>query len=457
MYSHATPQLRESSSTTSAVASSPSTNVGESNSWRLDEMARSSEEVLIADNTTDTAFGWAAGAEWAQPQPGAIHDSDHPEYLLPGVNMDYASMAKSGRAERTPWSGDYWAKNKGGIAHRWQTGERAGDSPDLESLRQMSPEGIALLSPAEKYDLFVGDYRYPLTDSMKISNTEGTASWQGYCHGWAQAAIHFPEPRPVVMTNPDGIQVPFSSSDIKALLTWHQGEAVTSRASQEQFPENSPQRSMGFNHSGRDPRDTGSYDVNPGAFHAVMAQKLGEEGQAFGIDMDSSTEKWNQPAYAFESRERLRRAPDRHASSDAVEEVVVETDLTYTLEIAPQHESTEDKGNHHARTDRYLYSIELDADGQIVGGQWLVELEGQLFTYHDVVEILEQQGRSNDEIVAIMPQLFTYPDYVYLQDKGEFAQEFRPAQGPYEFMSIPKQKMHGYLSRLQEIVESASQ
>ncbi len=457
MRSHATPQHSHLSASNEGFASTPSLDVGDSNSWRLDELARSQGEVWLADNSMEAGTSWGSLDTWAKEPPGAIPDSDHPEFLLPGVNMDYASMASSGRAERTPWSGDYWAKNKGGISHRWQTGERSSDSPGLEALQQMSAEEVALLSPAEKYDLFVGDYRYPLTDAMDISNREGTASWQGYCHGWAQAAIHFPEPRPVVMTNADGIQIPFSSSDIKALLTWHQGEAVTSRASQEQFPENSPQRSMGFNHSGRDPDDTGSYDVNPGAFHAVMAQQLGRDSQAFGIDKDNGTQKWNQPVYAFDSKERLRRAPDRNASSEAVEEVIVETDVTYTLEIAPQHESTEDKGNHNAQTDRYLYSIELDGDGQIVGGQWLVELQGEYFTYHDVVELLEQEGRSKDEIVSITTQLFTYPDYVYLQDKGEFAEDFRPAQGPYEFMSIPKQKMHGYLSRLKEIVEAATQ
>jgi len=56
-----------------------------------------------------------------------------------------------------------------------------------------------------------------------------------------------------------------------------------------------------------------------------------------------------------------------------------------------------------------------------------------------------------------MPQLFTHPDSVQLQDKGAFAQDFRPAQGPYEFMSIPEQKTHGYLSRLKGIVEAATQ
>jgi len=120
------------------MASVPSTNVGESNSWRLDEMARSSEDVLIADNTTDTAFCWAAGAEWAEPRQGAIPGSDHPEYLLPGGNMDYASMATSGRAQRTPWSGDYWAKNKGGIGPPLADGG-GGPKTDLTYTLEIAP------------------------------------------------------------------------------------------------------------------------------------------------------------------------------------------------------------------------------------------------------------------------------------------------------------------------------
>ena len=51
-----------------------------------------------------------------------------------------------------------------------------------------------LLSPAEKYDLLVGDANYGLTKQMWNAGKGyhdrygSVESWMGYCHGWAPAA-----------------------------------------------------------------------------------------------------------------------------------------------------------------------------------------------------------------------------------------------------------------------------
>lgn len=35
------------------------------------------------------------------------------------------------------------------------------------------------------------------------------------------AALEYAQPNPVVLTNADGIQIPFGASDVKALLTYY--------------------------------------------------------------------------------------------------------------------------------------------------------------------------------------------------------------------------------------------
>jgi hypothetical protein len=46
----------------------------------------------------------------------------------------------------------------------------------------------------------------------------------GLCHGWAPASITYAEPKPITVTNADGITIPFGSSDIKAQLTYFAAE-----------------------------------------------------------------------------------------------------------------------------------------------------------------------------------------------------------------------------------------
>ena len=67
-----------------------------------------------------------------------------------------------------------------------------------------------------------------MTFRIKFENRPTTPAWQVYCHGWTAASIAFEEPAPILVTNPDGLRIPFGSSDIKALLTYLQGEVVTS-------------------------------------------------------------------------------------------------------------------------------------------------------------------------------------------------------------------------------------
>ena len=78
---------------------------------------------------------------------------------------------------------------------------------------------LKALSPAEKYDIFMGKFSYPTVKFEWARTSASHPQWYGLCHGWAPAAIVYDEPNPVTLTGPSGVKVPFGSSDVKALLT----------------------------------------------------------------------------------------------------------------------------------------------------------------------------------------------------------------------------------------------
>ena len=51
-------------------------------------------------------------------------------------------------------------------------------------------------------------------------------TWEGLCHAWAPATLALENPAPVELTNPNGLKVPFGSSDIKALIVLETHKAM---------------------------------------------------------------------------------------------------------------------------------------------------------------------------------------------------------------------------------------
>ena len=87
---------------------------------------------------------------------------------------------------------------------------------------------MAALSPSEKYDLYLGDLDFTLLSEEKgqIMKTVKVPrynkdfkipEWEGLCHAWAPATIHYKNPEPVEVIGRLGHVIPFGSSDIKAL------------------------------------------------------------------------------------------------------------------------------------------------------------------------------------------------------------------------------------------------
>lgn len=266
------------------------------------------------------------------------------------------------------WPGYYWANNKGGIAQRWSSKNPQHfkyDSPSLYEAKNMTAKQINELSPAEKYDLFTGNYDYPTVEASWSYTRRGAPVWNGICHGVSPASLNHAEPKPVTLTNADGVKVTFYSADVKALLAYYYAKVSDS---------NVIQVGKRCFVGARVPianRTSGCMDVNPGAMHIIMANKLGISKTGYIADMDRYRQVWNHAAVKFESKILGTTALSRNSVSTAVKRVKVRSKVVYAATIDPEVTPviSTDMAKYDTRT--YTYILELNSKGEIVGGEWI--------------------------------------------------------------------------------------
>lgn len=318
------------------------------------------------------------------------------------IVTDFAKLPLMARLtnQHLGWSDTYWPSNRGGIAYRWN----AEPNPENFKYRFLSKEQVAkmttaeleALSPAEKFDIFNGNYSYPFTKKVLSNYTPKDAWWEGICHGWSPAAILHPEPKRVDLKNKDGVVVPFGATDVKGLLSFYYAEVhktnVYTRLSDrckakgkvpgEAYPEDRIQTPP----SARDASKLECQGVNPGAFHLALTNIIGLQDRGFVADVDRFADVWNQPIVGFESEVLETMMPNSQQQAiGAVRVVKLKTKMTYGEEavlLDPESaEDAEESGtvsmdpvtgtdaqNYLSR--EYIYSLELDATGKIIGGTW---------------------------------------------------------------------------------------
>lgn len=376
----------------------------------------------------------------------------------------FTELPLAGRLSKIPWSGDYWAKKKGGISYRWQTEEMFDyHMMNKHQVLNASSEDIRLLSPTEKYDLFVGNYDYSLTKRVMSEGGHDEPAWAGYCHGWAPASNRFDEPQPLTVYNDDGVEIQFGSSDIKALLTYFEGEAV--RSSFVGHDWSATTYTIGTLCRSGEIMDPGCHDTNPATFHLILANKIGLMDEGFNFDVDKGYEKWNQPVHTYQSTILTTRPPTAFSHEETVVEYILETDVVYTMEIHPTWEPVLHTEHQHNASKTYTYSVEVDKNGQIIGGQWLTRASNgkyvnieQVYNYFSTVDE-NGDGRpdlSEEEVNAHTWQYFEIPDYLWYQEELSLDYEFEPLVGMYDIISTTstsKELLFGYFGKLQDLIE----
>ena len=321
-----------------------------------------------------------------------------------------------------------------------------------------------MLSPAEKYDLYASGQDWPLTIRAMGETSPTEASWTGYCQGWSQASMATEEPNPVTMVNENGIQIPFGSSDIKALLTYFYGDVVTDDYPDKNFTVE--RRGIGSACGSSVAVDPACYDTNPGAFHIALTNMIGVQKTGFVIDVDPTYERWNQPVYAYQSRS-LETLPPRDNSDAAVASIkIIQTQVTWGMEIEPQWEAL---GPHDqvTKTQDYFYTLELDADSEILGGQWVIRMDdGHFLTMDDAYESLSVVDKNNDgtpdfdreQISEILYQYYQFPDFAWMQIGANLPDSFETVWSDYSLIATTlssREDLYDYFGKLPEILDAS--
>jgi hypothetical protein len=229
-------------------------------------------------------------------QPGRDHDVEDLVDHLEHHNLAAMDAARLRSAELAvaPWSDDYWPHYLGGLGQRYadprfplaldwaRNHAHVQAHPVRDILASADPQAIGRLSPAEKYDLLVGDPDTGLTthswDAGRLlhARTGEVETWLGIGHGWAMASYGLPRPlHPVDTFAADGTPLRFYPADIKALA------------------------SLLWAHADVRPRFTGGRGINPDTFHLALVNQLGVARRSLIADASHDHELWNQPIYAY--------------------------------------------------------------------------------------------------------------------------------------------------------------
>ncbi len=263
--------------------------------------------------------------------------------------------------------------------------------------KRMSQDQINRLSPAEKYDLYKDNYKLELTRHVLSTNQSTDPDWEGICHGWTSAAIEFYEPENKTITNKDGIQVTFYSSDIKALISLYHKElktkvrtAYVGQVCKTAIPESGWLQKNGKEYyltsSGLKEVPYECRGPNAGAFHIVLSNQIGRMNKSFAAEVVRDKEVWNQPISAFESEiiETIHNPTSPNTKITATQ-VRVKTKMSYADDGAYEFwdgseidykffawtSPTNGTKDYREDSKDYEYILDLDRKGQIVGGKWI--------------------------------------------------------------------------------------
>jgi hypothetical protein len=292
-----------------------------------------------------------------------------PDKMMDQYEVKLDALPLKAKLPYTPWTDSYWPTYKRGVAHRWQNDTFTADELEVDFTREQIQDSFVNiatdLSPIEKYDLLRGDYNFALKH-RELNRTQGEAqTWEGLCHGWAPASILFYEPEPVVMTNPDGVEINFSASDVKALITYffHSVNSPTVFLGQ--------RCNVDLSENPDSAETNACRDTNAGAFHVILTNLVGIHQVGFVADITRDLQVWNHPVYGYEATILGEDEVYEGAAPGTVKVLKVRTTMNYVVEIGARPYALHDKDEWQLATTRYEYFLELNDQGEILGGKWI--------------------------------------------------------------------------------------
>jgi subtilisin-like proprotein convertase family protein len=316
----------------------------------------------------------------------------------------FVDLPTSGESTRKPFPSNWWPMRQGGAAQRWYQGEA---------------------SPTEKYDLLVGATIRDVSLTLAKKNWKGEPvnanaqpetfrigpatewelrhhgrygdtdpdSWWGHCNGWSSYVLNEDEPvrevwakmtsgRVEECTTDRSGCVLFRLGDINALgaeLYWNDAARMLGRRCEQETSE------FQFDASGRI-NAVECRDGNAAAWHIVAANMLGAMQRPFIIDLNADFQVWNYPVYRFEIDQ-----DDEVTVQEALAEVGAPAGTTTWIyndqavrlrkiqmrawivsdSIPPSTQPAGGQLDRYTTIETYEYILELDAIGDIIGGEWI--------------------------------------------------------------------------------------
>lgn len=337
-------------------------------------------------------------------------------------NYHFDSLNAKAHLLTVPHVSVHWLHKEGGIS--WRYKNEVKKYTPVKKIEKLKGVNLAHLSPSEKYDLARSDYNYSLTHQEKVSSKNHKYEWEGHCHGWTVAALKYELPsRDIIITNKEGLKIPFSPQDTLALLSYFEGSYQTpwdywvidhklpfyltknskklekkrilellytihdatlmnslvtfylshsiddfskkllDEAKKYKFKFYSPY--LGVKNVSKDKLQHD--DLNPGALHLVLTNVLGSKNKnnrrGLIADTDPYKPVWNRPLYGYESKVLSRK------KTKTGEKLEVKMNVFYVHELAvPKAGKIKSKKSVKAKVMNYF--IDLDKKGNIVGGEW---------------------------------------------------------------------------------------
>lgn len=219
---------------------------------------------------------------------------------------------------RVPYSGNIYTDRSGGTVNALRKYDQAFHGGRMLAVGFEQWDTTAFKKPTPRKGPF------GMTWGMKME----TPNWHGHCNGWTAAAIRHAEPKESVRVN----GVTFTPADIKGLLA-------------EIYMYNDVDHLAGLDSP-----------LEPGHFHAIIANWLGRGAHPLGMEADPSEEKWNYPIYAFSSSSAKRS--DRR--------VEVKLNLAYIKDSNGEYQESP----RIRRVKSFHYDLYLNTAGEIIGGKF---------------------------------------------------------------------------------------
>ena len=352
-------------------------------------------------------FALTVNAQAVRPESEPFNDDNFVRFVenltyYTNIQILEAQGLTKGNANFEPWSGSYWPIHKGILGNRYSSRTFARSKSfinNYESFKAHPAENfltagkMSELSPAEKYDLLIGDTSWSLTRYMWGRGLEDyqrdgvVAGWTGICHGWAGASHINPVATyyPVTVLDITGrYNITFHANDIKALLSWLWADASPSsyragnRCRQSKIDRDPYLR----------PVDPTCLDSNPMSWHLAVVNKVGLNKKSMVMDSSNGSEVWNYPITGYDySYFDPKTFVTTHSFKDAIRPVHSLTSDVYkkfrstkaqyivgiimdTYHPSLTEPTTGVTSRISTKRKTFIYDLELDESYNVVGGEW---------------------------------------------------------------------------------------